>query len=72
MLKGELIRIQNLARKNAAKAAKEIAEMEKNEKSVEKKQKGFSGKDVEKLEVDEALENRDADKLFREMKEREF
>lgn len=72
MLRGELKRIQQLAKKNAAKAAKEIAEMEKNEKSVEKKQKGFSGKDVEKLEVDEALENRDADKLFREMKEREF
>lgn len=72
MLRGDLKRIQQLAKKNAEKAAREIAAMEKNEKSVEKKQKGFSGKDVEKLEIEETLENREADKLFREMKEREF
>lgn len=66
MLKDELKKLEKLARKNALKAEKEIAEMEK---------KGLSNKNEKKLEkykVDETLESYEATKLFKEMKEREF
>jgi len=62
MLKSELKRIQNLAKKNAAKAAKEIRAEEN----------GGNEKKREKANVNKAIDASEAHKLFSEMKIREF
>lgn len=60
MLKSDLQRIQHLARKNAEKARKEIAEEERKER--------LNPKQKEKQKVDETLDSSDAQKMFNDMK----
>lgn len=66
MIKGELERIKHLAKKNAEKAKKEIEEIEK--KGLQNKNE----KNKEKLRVNDSLDASEANRLFREMKQREF
>lgn len=65
MLKDELNRIERLAKKNAEKSKQErdapiSSKKPKHEKEIEKKM------------VDDVIDARDAHRLFKEMKERDF
>lgn len=63
MLKSELLRIQRLAKQNKEKAARDLAEEEKKRDNPRVQEKKKLRKD------DEAA---DANRLFKEMKERDF